>query len=41
VTSHVAPDAPGRALVGALVDAGLAPESDPRRIAEYSYDASN
>ena len=41
MTSHVAPDAPGRALVGALVDAGLAPESDPRRIAEYSYDASN
>nr|WP_231750474.1 MULTISPECIES: FAD-binding and (Fe-S)-binding domain-containing protein [unclassified Dietzia] len=25
----------------ALVAAGLAPESDPRRIAEYSYDASN
>ncbi|EYT62398.1 FAD-linked oxidase [Dietzia sp. UCD-THP] len=24
-----------------LVAAGLAPESDPRRIAEYSYDASN
>ncbi|HBD21850.1 MAG TPA: FAD-binding oxidoreductase, partial [Dietzia sp.] len=41
VTSRVAPDAPGRALVRALVDAGLAPESDPRRIAEYSYDASN
>ena len=35
--THVAADA----LVGALIDAGLAPESDPRRIAEYSYDASN
>ena len=29
------------ALLAALTDAGLAPEADPRRIAEYSYDASN
>ncbi|UVE97023.1 FAD-binding oxidoreductase [Dietzia sp. B32] len=27
--------------MGALRDAGLAPEADARRIAEYSYDASN
>ncbi|WP_370452275.1 FAD-binding and (Fe-S)-binding domain-containing protein [Dietzia sp. ANT_WB102] len=47
MTSRVAPSATGRAeasvetVVGALVQAGLAPEADPRRIAEYSYDASN
>ena len=29
------------ALIEALTAAGLSPESDPRRIAEYSYDASN
>ena len=29
------------ALLAALADAGLTPEADPRRIAEYSYDASN
>lgn len=28
-------------LLDALTEAGLAPEADPRRIAEYSYDASN
>lgn len=28
-------------LLDALTAAGLAPEADPRRIAEYSYDASN
>ena len=28
-------------LLGALTEAGLAPEADPRRIAEYSFDASN
>ncbi|WP_413464388.1 FAD-binding and (Fe-S)-binding domain-containing protein [Dietzia sp. PP-33] len=47
MTTRVAPAAPGQAragaeaLVGALVAEGLAPEADPRRIAEYSYDASN
>lgn len=29
------------ALLAALTSAGLEPEADPRRIAEYSYDASN
>lgn len=28
-------------LVDALADAGLAPEADARRVAEYAYDASN
>ncbi|GAA3971586.1 FAD-binding and (Fe-S)-binding domain-containing protein [Gordonia caeni] len=28
-------------VVGALRDAGLAPDDSPRRLAEYSYDASN
>ncbi|MFN3600719.1 MAG: FAD-binding and (Fe-S)-binding domain-containing protein [Dietzia sp.] len=44
MTSRVsAPPAPGQTgtLVGALVEAGLSPEADPRRVAEYSYDASN
>ena len=33
--------APGPALVEALVDAGLEPQHDARRLAEYAYDASN
>ncbi|WP_291082518.1 FAD-binding protein, partial [Dietzia sp. UBA5065] len=32
---------PAESLVRALTAAGLDPEADPRRIAEYSYDASN
>ena len=39
--AHAGADGRVGALVDALVGAGLAPESDPRRIAEYSYDASN
>ena len=51
MTSRVTAPADGRTprpaaasvdeLVAALVEAGLVPEADPRRIAEYSYDASN
>ena len=50
MTARVDAAAPGRAqgtdgsaelLVDALRAAGLAPEADRRRIAEYSYDASN
>lgn len=53
MTARVDATAPGRAggsggstvtvdeLVDALTAAGLAPEADRRRVAEYSYDASN
>ncbi|HHX85745.1 MAG TPA: FAD-binding oxidoreductase, partial [Actinomycetales bacterium] len=34
-------DLPRAELLRALADAGLAPEADARRVAEYSYDASN
>ncbi|WP_375546232.1 FAD-binding and (Fe-S)-binding domain-containing protein [Dietzia sp. NCCP-2495] len=36
-----APGATREELISALAAAGLAPESDARRLAEYSYDASN
>lgn len=40
-TVGVRPGTRSGALLAALTDAGLQPEADPRRIAEYSYDASN
>lgn len=41
VPDHAPAAASPQAVVEALRAAGLAPESDPRRLAEYSYDASN
>lgn len=32
---------PAQGLAAELISAGLSPDTDPRRIAEYSYDASN
>nr|WP_029457639.1 FAD-binding and (Fe-S)-binding domain-containing protein [Dietzia alimentaria] len=41
MTTGAPTEVAAEALVAELVAVGLAPEADPRRVAEYSYDASN